>query len=399
MYQTIKGQKPVTNQLSAAIQQGKLPAALIIQGDRFTGRLSTALETARILSCCEAGAADCTCSNCRNLRNGSNPYTLMMLSRNLSGEIGGAARSLLAESSEGVLGDAGRDRFFLQVRKLTSRFQEHFFQDASASQKVLLKQAFAIDDQLMELEELFRKYDKRKIKKTVNDIIGACAKLSGGVKTSNIPVSHLRRIASWIYSYPESEVKTIIIEGIERFSDASKNALLKILEEPPKNSYFILISGTAAAVPSTILSRTRKLLFHERGWEDDGEIIKEFYGEDPENYDSLKTFFMTASGIDCRSLRQDVEQFLSAVTASGEPAYPRIQKILKRVDSEKLFREFLEEMASAVELELHDRILSHQKAAAIYQEMKLAAMRHDEFNQQTTLALESLYHRIRVSHI
>ena len=43
--------------------------------------------------------------------------------------------------------------------------------------------------------------------------------------------------------------------------DASKNALLKILEEPPKNLTFILLTTNRNALLPTILSRLRPYYF------------------------------------------------------------------------------------------------------------------------------------------
>lgn len=55
----------------------------------------------------------------------------------------------------------------------------------------------------------------------------------------------------------ESEYKIMIIWHPERFNNASGNKLLKIIEEPPSKTLFILVAQDAEQIISTILSRTQ----------------------------------------------------------------------------------------------------------------------------------------------
>lgn len=56
-----------------------------------------------------------------------------------------------------------------------------------------------------------------------------------------------------------SRYKIVIIEPAESLTHAAANALLKILEEPPGQTLFILISHQSAQLPATIRSRCRHL--------------------------------------------------------------------------------------------------------------------------------------------
>lgn len=55
--------------------------------------------------------------------------------------------------------------------------------------------------------------------------------------------------------------RVFIIEEADRMSIEAANALLKILEEPPFYTYFILITTNADLVPTTIRSRCRSFIF------------------------------------------------------------------------------------------------------------------------------------------
>ncbi|GIU81557.1 MAG: AAA family ATPase [Acidobacteria bacterium] len=59
----------------------------------------------------------------------------------------------------------------------------------------------------------------------------------------------------------EASSKVFIIDEAEKMNDSSANALLKLLEEPPANTYIFLISSQPNLLPLTILSRVQVLQF------------------------------------------------------------------------------------------------------------------------------------------
>lgn len=62
--------------------------------------------------------------------------------------------------------------------------------------------------------------------------------------------------------------KVYIIDEVHQLSNDAFNALLKILEEPPKNVMFILCTTESAKVPATIVSRCTKIVFRKAGEEE-----------------------------------------------------------------------------------------------------------------------------------
>ncbi len=79
-------------------------------------------------------------------------------------------------------------------------------------------------------------------------------------KNENIKIDEIREIIyGAIESAYSSPKKIFILSGIENIRKESSNALLKILEEPPKDVYFVLLSRSLNIIP-TIKSRTIK--FH-----------------------------------------------------------------------------------------------------------------------------------------
>lgn len=58
--------------------------------------------------------------------------------------------------------------------------------------------------------------------------------------------------------------KIIIIKEVERLNKDSANALLKILEEPPANTYFFLLTDNLDGLLETIISRCQSIRFYQQ---------------------------------------------------------------------------------------------------------------------------------------
>ncbi|MBN2165672.1 MAG: DNA polymerase III subunit delta' [Marinilabiliaceae bacterium] len=69
----------------------------------------------------------------------------------------------------------------------------------------------------------------------------------------------------------EGEYKIMIIWHPEKMHDSAANKLLKMIEEPPSRTIFIMITDTLDGILGTILSRTQQLKFSQLN---DSEIIE-----------------------------------------------------------------------------------------------------------------------------
>jgi DNA polymerase III subunit delta' len=82
-----------------------------------------------------------------------------------------------------------------------------------------------------------------------------------GVMRTVITVDETRETISFFGSTAAVEGwRVCIVDTVDELNPNAANALLKILEEPPQQSLFLLISHAPARVLPTILSRCRKLL-------------------------------------------------------------------------------------------------------------------------------------------
>lgn len=74
----------------------------------------------------------------------------------------------------------------------------------------------------------------------------------------------VRKIGEFLSQTPIlGKNKIVLLDGCDNLNVSSANALLKILEEPPKNSYIFLICTSPNRLPSTIRSRCRVARFRD----------------------------------------------------------------------------------------------------------------------------------------
>lgn len=79
---------------------------------------------------------------------------------------------------------------------------------------------------------------------------------------SNNGVDHVRSLREEaVYSPANAKYRVYIIDEVHMFSKPAFNALLKIMEEPPKHVVFILATTELHMVPATVASRCQRFIF------------------------------------------------------------------------------------------------------------------------------------------
>lgn len=81
-------------------------------------------------------------------------------------------------------------------------------------------------------------------------------------KSDNLKIEQIRELQAKLQYHPlEAKLKIAIIDECDRMTDAGANSLLKILEEPPPATHFILISALPHMLLPTIRSRCQTIAF------------------------------------------------------------------------------------------------------------------------------------------
>lgn len=98
-----------------------------------------------------------------------------------------------------------------------------------------------------------------------------------------IKIEHIREVLKRSYFMPyEAEYKIFIIDGAQNMTEEASNALLKTLEEPSRNTVFILIAKSEKMLLPTIVSRCKRFRFNAPNFKEAKEILINDYHLDEE---------------------------------------------------------------------------------------------------------------------
>ena len=353
MFENIIGHDATTTVLRDEVTADRLPRAILLSGPAYSGKLSIALELARVLACARSGDWGCECEVCLRHRDLSFPYLLLLGWRYWEAEIRAAADLLQRSQS------AACYHFFVRaVRKLTRRYDGILWE----GDETRLRPAAGPVGELNELlEGLTPELTEAPLEKRCAKIETQVGKLVATVKTDNVPISQIRNVERWLHlSAPESR-KVVILEHAEGLQESSRNALLRLLEEPPAGVHLILLTRRPDALIPTLRSRLREYALRERSSRQQGEVLRRIFRREPEPAASLRDYFLTWQEFGAERLSAQVTRFLAAVTdrppdgqawVAGPPGgYAHAAGLPERLERERLLA-FLEQLSEELRTQL-----------------------------------------------
>jgi len=347
VFENILNQPEIVNLLKDDIKSKKLPASLLFYGNDYTAKLTTALELARVLSCEKDGQWGCKCESCKKHRLLENSSTIMLGSRYFIEEIEAFADVLRRNRQQ-----TNQYQFVRAVRKLTRRFDQQIWEGQEKKLKGLdlnLEKIEIILDSVYPGKNL---PEEKKLEKLLIDAVNICKKIVDFLNSDNIPIDQIRNITYWAHTTFTGSAKVIVIEGADRMGEASRNALLKIIEEPPPFVYFILISTRKTKIIPTILSRVRAYNFKSRSEDEEIYILNRIFKEESKEYKNLRDYFISMKGVNISILRQYANKIIEILTNRNSIVLEDFSEILEIINENHIFRLLLEEITFI----LHEKI-------------------------------------------
>ena len=214
MYENLVHQNVAKN-LSGDIKKGIFPGAVLFSGPQSCGKLSAALETARILSCHQqnAGKWTCECYNCRQHKALTFSNLMLLGPRDCSLEISAAKKTFLdAVQNHSSFLNATHYLFVRSIRKLTLRFNGILWQGDKNINK--------IGNLIEEINENLEQVDVDRsippfenLDKICSNLEKLCLKLENEFLYDSIPINQIRNLEEWAYKKSEDGKKTIILEN------------------------------------------------------------------------------------------------------------------------------------------------------------------------------------------
>lgn len=389
MFENLLHQPRIRERLSSDIRSERLPQSILFAGPHFSGKNTAALELARVLNCQQQDAPwDCSCKSCQSQRLLIHPDTLFLGRSNFSVDVQ-AAMGLLSRR------DAPASRFMLvrNIRKLLRRFDTTLWEGDEKKIQKGSKALELLNQWIIEIgpgKDFPEDWDKKS-----KEILKQVQVLEKIIPLT-VPISQIRRINHWshIGSQGQNVKKIVIIDRCEQMQEGSRNALLKLLEEPPKGVYIILLSSNKRRILPTILSRLRSYDFSHRDIEASHAIQKRIFREE-EPMESLNTYFnqfMTSHGDGSRA-----SKFLLALY-EGESYFP--VQLFDDYEKEELplfFQEMLETLRRWLRYyEMEDSpSLSLSVLERWNRSIRESYRSIESLNLSAMLMLEDLFYRLR----
>jgi len=373
----------------------RLPGAILLSGPASSGKLTCALEIARILSCTareKRGSWLCDCPSCRKNKELAGISVLLAGPRDCSLEIRAAKKAFLTAScSKAAYLTAARYLFLRSVRKLTMRFSQILWEDDDRVSKIapILQ---AIDEQMEVLDPAKPLPENEKIEKICDDIIRQTDKLESTFMYDSLPIQQIRSASRWAHLKSPDGKKVFIIENADRMNEAARNALLKILEEPPEDTVFILTTNRRGAVMPTILSRVRTYQFAERTLKEQAEVLdRVFHAE--KNSETIDAYLQTFLPVTPSQVQDFSRSFYASVEKGSLPLIQDMVKACAGFEPRILFKIFLTGILEAQKTEdLTPRNV--ESAAKNVARLRDAYNNVCVYNQSPAAALESLWREL-----
>ncbi|TFH04540.1 MAG: hypothetical protein E4H09_03470 [Spirochaetales bacterium] len=396
MFENIIGQRQVVERLVAETQGRLLPPVLLFHGPDYSAKCSTALELARVLTCTGGDRTvpwGCPCRSCTQQRHLLHPDTLLLGGRYFNREIAVAAAALKRDDRLPL-------RYLLEraVRKLTRRFDPVLWEGDETRIKKVEPLLSALDEKLELYLPGSQGPDDKKYISGIDAVVDLCDKIADVTSLDSVPVNVIRRVSIWSHLASQGPGKVAIIENVDRLNDSARNALLKTLEEPPRQTYFVLTTVRRGAVIPTILSRARSYGFAPRGGADSADVIRKIFRDEPRESASIRDYF---SFVDGRGFRPLAERFLEACVGNGDLELGLLDEIeltIKNMSGSEGFRYFAQELTDLLHGILRSSEPISPRVIAQWRDLlRTAITRVESYNVQPTLALEGLYQGMRYS--
>lgn len=345
MYENLVCQD-ASKELISDIKNNLMPPAVLFSGSEASGKLTAALETARVLSCHEKifGKWQCECPSCLQHKSLICSNLMLLGPRDCSLEIAAAKETfLLAVRTSSSHLVAARYLFLRSIRKLTLRFNEILWKGENNLSKISTVME-DINEKLEQLDFPRSLPEYADLEKLCEDLIKQCNKLENEYLYDSIPVNQIRNMEEWAHIKSEEGKKTIIIENADRMQTSVRNALLKILEEPPADCVFILLSSKRNAIMPTILSRVRTYNFRNRTKENQLAVIQRVFHN--ENFNgTINDFMMTFLPVNPQKIMEQAQIFFNCVTKKNIPDIAAIVKECQNFTPRVELRLFLSDIA------------------------------------------------------
>ncbi len=292
MFRHIIGYESLIARLCAYKEKQEWPKSMVLAGAGLTGRMSLALESARVLLCEQDGVSDCTCQCCRRHSLLETNELMVMGPRTSVGDIHYFLHML--ESSQ------RRETQGSPSQKTDEPDQTGNHQELIAKKMFLRRLAIF----LKRFDEVLLSDKKRKQVAPLYGPLFEClhtdlsspfsisykkiTELIEQLTSYHLPdIDSMRNIQEYCQFGNERGMKVLILENIHQYSLTVMHSLLKFLEEPPASLTIIATSTTKPQHAKNFASRFQWFYLPVRSSEEQAAVCERYFGKKATSLDIL----------------------------------------------------------------------------------------------------------------
>jgi hypothetical protein len=186
---------------------------------------------------------------------------------------------------------------------------------------------------------------------TLTERAGAlCRELAQSVRSDLVTVGQVRLLSAWAHVSAPGSRKVAIIENADRMQESARNALLKLLEEPPGQVHLVLLTTRRSSLMPTILSRLRPYLFPGRSPDEEREVILRIFRDESGRFADLRSFFLAWREISPERLAAAARGFLDRALdpEAGLELPEELAAVINRARGREAAVAFLEELSGVL---------------------------------------------------
>src|SRR5262245_58717004 len=117
-------------------------------------------------------------------------------------------------------------------------------------------------------ETLAKTFNRRIVLTSLNTNIIEANGLSIGIEP-------IKKISNWIWNKSD-EIKVLVVKPAEKLTTQAQNSLLKLVEEPPKDTLIVFITSNSDMLIETIRSRCLNIAIDRQTEDKTSNIAEEF---------------------------------------------------------------------------------------------------------------------------
>ena len=335
----------IAQQIINEYKNNILPNAILLWGERFSSKKTTAIELAKKIL---------------NTKNLTTPNIIIFSSFNII-----EAKAYIYTNSNETI-----NKYLEYVKNII--FTKYNFSNDKNLKKIEAHINFINN---IYYKNEYNEANKKELIKKIEEIIKEI--------NFSITINDIRKIKSWVLS-EKNKKKIIYINEIENLNLNVYNALLKILEEPPLNIYFILATRNKNKIPKTVLSRLRIYTFKKENKNIEIKKCKKIFNQNDEL--TTEEYFNSFYSEEQKKLKEEVTKMLNIIKENQSIFNLDIFNFLK---DENIFSLFLQELIN----QLRNEFLSQNLDIHMYLkrlDYLKNILRLRPYNQNKKLIIENL---------